>query len=171
MDLNNEIFFDPVNFIDYNLDPTRRYGTETSLGYRLTDTVRFKGGWAYTRAVFREGPFAGHDVPVVARWTASGGVSWDIWKKWLTLDAVVRYVGPRRMGNDNANIQPLIPSRAYLDLRLGGEVDQFFWSLSFQNAFTNYYFDYAAASAFTVGRYSAYPLPGRTVLARAGMKF
>lgn len=171
MDLTNEIHFDPVNFVDTNLDPTRRSGSETSIGYQLTDTVRLKGGWAYTRAVFREGPYAGKDVPLVSRWTTSAGLSWDIWQKWLTLDATVRYYGPRRMDNDNANTQPLISERAFLDLRLGGEVDKFFWSVSFQNAFTSYYYDYAVASAFTPGRYNAYPLPGRTFMARAGMTF
>ena len=44
----------------------------------LSDTFRFKGGFAYTRAVFREGLFAGNDVPLVSRWTGSVGVSWDI---------------------------------------------------------------------------------------------
>lgn len=171
MDLKNELAFDPVNFVDYNLDPTRRYGSETTVGYRLSDSVRLKGGLAYTRAVFRDGVFAGQDVPLVARWTASGGVSWDIYRKWLTFDASVRYLGPRRMANDNANVQPLIPSRPFLDLRLGGEVDKFFWSVAFQNAFTNYYYDYAVASASTIGRYNAYPLPGRTFMARAGMTF
>ena len=39
--------------------------------YRLNDHVRFKGGFAYTRAVFREGLFAGNDVPLVSRWTGN----------------------------------------------------------------------------------------------------
>ena len=28
----------------------------------------------YTRAVFREGPYTGNDIPLVSRYTASGGV-------------------------------------------------------------------------------------------------
>ena len=32
--------------------------------------VTLRGGMAYTRAVFREGPFAGNDVPLVSRYTA-----------------------------------------------------------------------------------------------------
>ena len=62
-----------------------------------------------------------------------------------------------------------------MDLRIGGEYQKFFWSLSVQNVFDVRYFDYAVSSidfntllpAF--GVYSAYPLPGRTVLAKAGM--
>ena len=64
-----------------------------------------------------------------------------------------------------------IPGKAVVDVRIGGEIDKFFWSVSVQNVFNTLYFDYAIASAFTFGRYSAYPLPGRTFLVRAGMQF
>ena len=33
------------------------------------------------------------------------------------------------------------------------------------------YFDYAAASSATFGRYNAYPLPGRTYMVKAGATF
>src|SRR5213078_2468313 len=72
MDLENEIHFIPALFFNVNLDPTRRYGSETSASLRLSDSVSLRGGAAYTRAVFREGPFAGNDVPLVSRYTAMG---------------------------------------------------------------------------------------------------
>jgi iron complex outermembrane receptor protein len=159
-----------------NLDPTRRYGSETMATYRLNDQVRFKGGFAYTRAVFREGLFAGHDVPLVSRWTGNLGVSWDIWQKWLTFDGVVRYVGARRMDNDQLNIQPMIPANTVVDVRFGGEFDRYFWSLAVQNLFNANYFDYAIASPFPFGfasqlnTYNAYPQPGRSFLLKAGFK-
>src|SRR5207249_10118820 len=59
MDLENEIHFNPVLFYNVNLDPTRRYGSETSASLRVSDSVTLRGGMAYTRAVFREGAFAG----------------------------------------------------------------------------------------------------------------
>ena len=158
-----------------NLDPTHRYGHETIASWRLTDQVRLKGGLAYTRAVFREGLFVGNDVPLVSRWTGNVGVSWDILPKWLTFDAVVRYVGDRRMDNDQSNLQPLIPAHTTVDVRLGGEVDKFFWSMAVQNLFDVDYFDYAIASPFPFGAgsqlntYNAYPQPGRTYLVRAGL--
>ena len=55
MDLENEIHFIPALFYNVNLDPTRRYGSETSASLRLSDSVLLRGGAAYTRAVFREG--------------------------------------------------------------------------------------------------------------------
>jgi iron complex outermembrane receptor protein len=171
MDLVNEIYFSPATFTNVNLDPTRRYGVETTASYQLTEAVRLKGGAAYTRAVFREGPFAGNDVPLVSHFTANAGVSWDIMRKALVLDVVARYVGERRFDNDAANFQPLIPAHTVVDARIGGEFDRFFYSIAIQNVFNVLYFDYGIASAFTFGTYNAYPMPGRSVMARGGMTF
>ena len=171
MDLVNEIHFDPVNFFNYNLDPTRRYGSETAASYRASDSVLLRGGFAYTRAVFREGPFTGNDIPLVSRYTANAGVTWNIWQKYLVADATVRAWSSRRMDNDQPNTQRLIPANATVDFKLSGEYDRFFWSLSVNNALNALYYDYAIASAFTEGRFSAYPLPGRTYMVKAGATF
>lgn len=171
MRLTNEIHFDPVNFFNYNLDPTRRYGSETNASLRVNEMLLLRGGFAYTRAVFREGLFAGNDVPLVSRYTASAGASWNIWQKYLVLDTTLRYWSARRFDNDQANFQPLIPAHTTLDVKLSGEYEHLFWSLSFNNLFDAKYYDYGIASAFTYGRYNVYPLPGRTVLFKAGMTF
>jgi iron complex outermembrane receptor protein len=171
MNLVNEIHFDPVNFIDYNLDPTRRYGSETSATYRASDTLLFRSGFAYTRAVFREGPFAGNDVPLVSRYSGSAGVSWNAWQKYLVVDATVRYWSSRRMDNDQPNIQPLIPANATVDFKLSGAYDRYFWSLSVNNVFNALYYDYSIASASSLGVFAAYPLPGRTFMLKAGATF
>lgn len=171
MDLVNEIHFDPVNFFNYNLDPTRRYGSETSASFRASDTVLLRGGFAYTRAIFREGPFTGNDVPLVSRYTTNAGVTWNIWQKYFVADATVRYWSSRRMDNDQPNTQSLISANATVDFKLSGEYDRFFWSLSVNNVFNALYYDYAIASAFTDGRFSAYPLPGRTYMVKAGATF
>ena len=171
MNLTNEIHFDPVNFVDVNLDPTRRYGSETSASLCVNDALLLHGGVAYTRAIFREGPFAGNDIPLVSRVTANGGVTWNIWQKYFVADATVRYWGTRRMDNDQANTQSLIAANATVDFKLGGEYDRFFWSLSVNNVLNALYYDYAVASAFTDGRFNAYPLPGRTYMVKAGATF
>ena len=173
MELNNEILFIPFPPIgaNINLDPTRRVGVENSATLRLSDALRLKGGVSYTRATFREGMFAGNDIPLVSRWTGNLGLTWDVYQKLAVFDAVVRYVGARRMDNDQANFQPLIPAHTTLDLRLGGEYRNFFWSAAVQNLFNVLYFDYAVASSATFGRYNAYPLAGRTYMVKAGATF
>ncbi|HEY4143218.1 MAG TPA: TonB-dependent receptor [Pseudolabrys sp.] len=171
--LNNEIMFIPFPPIgaNINLDPTRRFGVENGATYNVSESVRLKGSLTYTEAKFREGIYTGNDVPLVAKWTANAGVSWDIYQKYLTFDGVVRYVGSRRMDNDQANFQPTIPAYTTIDARIGGEVKNFFWSLSVQNLFNVSYYDYAAASSSTFGKYNAYPLAGRTFMAKAGATF
>jgi iron complex outermembrane receptor protein len=171
MDLTNEIHFDPVNFLNYNLDPTRRYGSETSASLHVSDSVLLRGGFAYTRAVFREGPFTGNDVPLVSRYTANAGVSWNIWQNYLVADATVRAWSERFMDNDQANTQRRIPADATIDFKLSGAYEHFFWSLSVNNLLNALYYDYAVASAFTPGRFNAYPLPGRTYMVKAGATF
>lgn len=171
MDLENEIHFDPVNFFNYNLDPTRRYGAETSASVKVSDSVLLRGGMAYTRAVFREGPFAGDDVPLVSRYTANAGVTWNIWQNYLVFDATLRGWSSRIMDNDQANTQSRIPANATADLKLSGQYEHLFWSLSVNNVLNALYYDYAIASSFTAGRFSAYPLPGRTYMVKAGATF
>jgi iron complex outermembrane receptor protein len=171
MDLENEIHFNPVLFYNVNLDPTRRYGSETAAALRVSDSVTLRGGMAYTRAVFREGAFAGNDVPLVSRYTASGGVTWNIWQNYLVFDATLRAWSERFMDNDQANTQRRIPADATVDLKLSGAYDRFFWSLSVNNLFNALYYDYAIASSFTPGRFAAYPLPGRTYMVKAGATF
>jgi iron complex outermembrane receptor protein len=180
MYLTDEIHFRyGQNFVvnNTNLDPTRRYGSETIASWQATETVRVRGGYAYTRAVFREGIFTGNDVPLVSRNTASVGVAWNIMDKRLVFDGVVRYVGSRRMDNDQTNVQPLIPAFTVVDLRIGGEIEKFFWSLAVQNVFDNHYYDYAIASPYpygfasAIGTFNAYPQPGRTFMVRAGAKY
>ncbi|MCX7310023.1 MAG: TonB-dependent receptor, partial [Afipia sp.] len=169
--LTNELHFDPVNFVSLNLDPTRRYGFENMATWHAANTLRFSGGLSYTRSVFREGVNSGHEVPVVSRWTESAAVSWDIWQKYLTLDAVVRYVGARRLDNDQANFQRMIPPHTTTDIRIGGEWDKFFWSFAVQNLFDVSYYEYGVASTATFGNSNVYPLPGRVWMARGGVKF
>jgi iron complex outermembrane receptor protein len=177
MDLVDELHFSPATFTNTNLDPTRRHGGETLASYQVTDRIRLKGGLAYTRAIFREGLFAGNDVPLVSRWTGSAGVAWDIVPRWLTLDTVARYTGERRLDNDQRNVQPLIPASTVVDVRVGGEIDsppgmpRLNWSLAVQNLFDLNYFNYGIASAFTLGTYDTYPQPGRTFIARLGATF
>jgi iron complex outermembrane receptor protein len=177
MNLQNEIFFSPASFTNVNLDPTRRYGVETIASWQATQALMFKFGLAYTRAIFVEGSFAGNDIPLVARWTESIGVSWNIYRKYLVLDAAARFVGNRRMDNDSANLQALIPANTLVDIRIGGTIEKFFWAFSVQNLFDVRYFDYAISRLDfitglpAVGFYSAYPLPGRTFMVKMGVTF
>jgi iron complex outermembrane receptor protein len=138
---------------------------------------------ANVRSVFRDGPFAGNDVPLVSRWTGHASLTWNIWRDALVLDVASRFWSERRMDNDQGAIQPLIPANATVDVKIGGAYRNFFWSAAVLNVFDVEYFDYAIASGGfpagpflpatppTLGQFSAYPQAGRTFLLRAGATY
>lgn len=174
MRLTNELHFNPVTGANVNLDPTRRQGVETIASWQVTNDVRLRGMLTYTDAVFRAGPFAGNEVPMVSPWTASGGLSWNIFGPALWLDANVRYFSQRYLdGNEiNANALYFVPSTALFDLKIGGQIDAFFWSFAVQNLFDRQYYDYGLDTSFPgFPFFSFYPLPGRTFMAKAGVQF
>jgi iron complex outermembrane receptor protein len=172
MDLENEIHFDPVKFLNYNLDPTRRYGVETASSLRVNDGLLLRAGGAITRAVFREGQFAGNDIPMVSRYTANAGVTWNLWQNYLVFDATLRAWSSRVMDNDQANtFYRRVPADATVDLKVSGAIDHFFWSFAVNNLFDRLYYDYATASSFVPLKYATYPLPGRSYLLKAGVTF
>ncbi|MHB1218754.1 MAG: TonB-dependent receptor [Alphaproteobacteria bacterium] len=172
MSLNNEIFFSPANFTNTNLDPTRRVGVENGATYRISDPVMLKGSLTYIDATFRSGQFDGNEIPLVSRWTGNAGISWNVFRKYIMLDADLRYIGPRRFDNDAANFQPMMPSVTLVDLKVSGQIDRFNWALTVQNLLNKEnYFDYGIASAATYGTYNAYPMPGRNFTGKIGIKF
>jgi iron complex outermembrane receptor protein len=183
MYLNNEIHFVPALQQNFNLDPTRRTGWELTSAYLVNDSVRLRGAVAYVRAVFREGPYSGNQIPLVSPWTGNVGVTWEIVKTRLVLDVNARFWSERRMDNDQRAIQPTIPANATVDVKIGGAYDRFYWSVAALNLFDTKYYDYAIASSefpagpfgpaipATVGLFSGYPQPGRNYMARAGVTF
>jgi iron complex outermembrane receptor protein len=184
MRLKNEIHFLPAVGVDINLDPTQRIGWETSALYQINNSMRARAGVTYLDATFIEGPLTGNQIPLVSRWSGYAGLTWEIVQKLLTLDVTSRLYGPRRMDNDQINVQPLIPAQATVDVKLGGQYDRFFWSAAVLNLFDKHYFDYAISSGGiaggpffppglppTIGLFNAFPLAGRTFLLQAGATF
>ena len=156
MDLTDEIFYSPATFTNVNLDPTRHYGVETTASLRVTRYGSLHGNVAYTRAMFREGMFAGNDIPLISRWTGNAGLTWDIWRKWLVYDLTLHYAGSAG-STTTAQYAAADPGAHVVDMRIGGQFrvpDQVkngfskntFWSFAVQNVFNDMYYDYGIAS-------------------------
>ena len=103
-------------------------------------------------------------MPLVSPWTGNVGLSWNIFGRSSCFDANVRYFSQRYLdGNEiNANAVYFIPATTLVDLRIGGELDTFFWSLAVQNVFDRQYYDYALDTSFQP------VLPLQLVLSAAG---
>src|SRR5262249_61585587 len=132
--------------VDTILDRPQRVGWETAASYQINNATRVRGGVTYVNATFREGPFAGNEIPLVSQWSGYAGLTWNIVPKWLTLDVTSRLFGSRRMDNDQANVQPVIPAQATADVKFSGQYDRFFWSAAVLNVFDKHYYDYAISS-------------------------
>lgn len=161
MKLNDEIHFDPVTFTNINLDPTLRKGLELSVTSKVTDVLRLRGNYAYTRSEFRDGAFKGNDVPLVPVNTASLSALWDL-SKTMQFIMTANHVGKKFFDNDQANTAARISSYDMIDVKLLSKFGPWKFSGTINNLFGEEAFDYGVISTFTPGRYNAYPLPERS---------
>jgi iron complex outermembrane receptor protein len=172
MDLRKEIHYNPYppTFANVNLDPTRRYGFTLSAGRKLAEKWRAAADYAYTRSVFREGSFAGNEVPLVARDAGSLSLFWTP-KEKLTLSASARYTGDRRFDNDQTNTFQKIPAYTTVDIKIAGKNKAWKWQAAVNNAFDEKAFDFGIRSSTSPSIYNAYPLPERSFSFSLGRDF
>ena len=170
MDLEDELHYDPVNFINYNLDDTQRTGIELQGSMDIADKWKLFASASVTNAEFTSGDNDGNDVPLVAPFTATVSAQYQI-QEWLLGMLVVNYVDEKRMDNDQANFQPQIPDHTLVDLKLKAEYQQWRGSIAIMNLLDEDYFNYAVASASTQGVYNAYPLAGTNFQASVAYRY
>jgi len=170
MRLQNEISFNPITFTNDNLDPTRRSGILVTAGQRLTESLRTQIDYTYTRAKFREGTFAGNDVPLVPQHSAALSLLWDPIEK-STLATVVRYTGGKRFDNDQSNTFSKIPGYTMVDLKYSTRGDTWEWQATVNNLFDRKAFDYGIRSTFTPDTFNAFPLPERNYSVTVNRRF
>src|SRR4030095_1178859 len=106
-DIDNEIFFDPLAFVNRNLPPTRRSGVEVEGRWQLSDSVDCYANYTYASAEFRSGSFggisiAGNDVPLAPRHAFNAGVGWAFAPR-SRIDASLRYIGEQAFDGDETN--------------------------------------------------------------------
>lgn len=172
MNILQEIHYNPYppTFANVNLDPTRRHGITLSAEKRLTEKSHVTADYAYTRAVFRSGTFAGNEVPLVARDTGSLSFSWTP-KEKLALSATARYTGGKRFDNDQTNTFQKIPAYTMVDVKLAEKGHAWKWQAAVNNIFGKKAFDYGIRSTGSPGVYNAYPLPERIFSFSLGRDF
>jgi iron complex outermembrane receptor protein len=178
MDLDNEIQFNPVTFENINLDPTRRYGAELELAWRLSASIQVGASYAYTVAQFKSGSqgatsLEGKTVPLVPRHRA---VAWidKGWAQGTHVTGEVRYVGEQYFDNDQTNsFVEKMPAYAVIDLRMSHQAGRVRWSASIENVANAKYFTYGIRSLnpMTPANFNAYPAPERACFLTAEYRF
>ncbi len=114
LNLKNEILFVPDvtnNFFgtNQNLPPTKRLGAILSFTYQLTNKIKIAGSYNLVKATFREGIFAGNQIPLVAEnsWRLSS--IFELSDHWQAL-LETYYIGQRFPGTDFQNFTKKLPA-------------------------------------------------------------
>ena len=174
IELQNEIFFDPVTFTNRNLPPTRRRGVAAEARWKPASSVDLVLGYTYAEAEFRSGsfggmPIAGNDVPLVPRHAANAAAGWQFMPR-ARVDAVLRYVGEQRYDGDELNtFNQKMPAYTVMDLKLAYVQAGWRYTAGIQNLFNAYYFSYGVYTGFPT--YSALPAPERSAFVTARYDF
>jgi iron complex outermembrane recepter protein len=169
LNLNDEIGFDSAVFANVNLAPTRRKGVESELTWNCADKLDVRVSYTYTDAIFRDGVYAGNDVPLVPHNKASAQVIWHS-GTFGTYSAVVNRVGERVYSGDFANIRGQLPAYATLDLQASWELKPWTISAKLLNAFDKRYATFGGYSTFR-NDYFYFPADARSLFVSARYAF
>ncbi|MFP6639362.1 MAG: TonB-dependent receptor, partial [Myxococcota bacterium] len=169
IETQDEIFFDPVNFLNTNLDgTTRRTGLELYL-YAGLGILDLSAGYTYTDSEILEGQYAGSVVPGVPaqRMTLTGRVSLG---RGFSLSANGVYVGQRPFIGDFANTFSDQEDYFVMNAKLKYERGPFSLFIDLNNLTGAEYSEYGVLGGFPVEE-AIYPSPEFNALAGLALNF
>lgn len=174
MDIENEIFFDPITFTNRNLEPTRRYGVEAEGRWSAGGALDAFVNYTFAVAEFRSGSFggisiAGNEVPLVPKHAFNVGAGRRFAQR-TRLDAVLRYVGEQVFDGDETNtFGRKMPAYTVVDVKLSHEAGGWRVDGGVRNLFNEKYFTYGVFTGFPT--YAALPAPERAFFVTAQYAF
>ncbi len=170
LDLEHEIDFDPsANFgfgANSNLDPTRRDGLILEASSALSPAVSLGGQYTLLDAEFRNGPFQGKRIPLVADHSLQLFTRYQIDSHWQ-LYAEGTYLSGQIAGGDYANSLDSLPGYTVFNAHLNYRRKQWELSLRLNNLTDKVYSDSAAKGFMGPPLFTAatgfYPAPERNL--------
>ena len=169
MMLRAEIYYDNVDFLNKNLEPSKRYGFESSVNYTLNKYVNFNNSFAFTKAKMRSGNYRGNEIPGVPSLTNTLELNLNLIDNF-TLSTELFYRSTARMINDTINFQPKIPEYYLVNIGLKGKIKNTKVSLLANNILNKSYYNYAV-SGNTHNLYNVYPLPEFNIFFKLSQDF
>ena len=170
MMLRAEIYYDNVDFLNKNLEPSKRYGFESSVNYTLNKYVNFNNSFAFTKAKMRSGNYRGNEIPGVPSLTNTLELNLNLIDNF-TLITELFYRSTARMINDTINFQPKIPEYYLVNIGLKGKIKNTKVSLLANNILNKSYYNYAVASGNSHNAYNVYPLPEFNIFFKLSQDF
>ena len=161
--LHNEIAFNPINFTNQNLDPTRHRGVEISSRWLLNPRWTLTANATWQQVQYRAGQYAGNQIPVIPQSLYTLGLAWQPQEK-TSLSMAWRYVGAQRLDNDQSNSSPnRLEAYNVLDVKWQQKLSAALtFALSVENALNILYASYGVRSLSSAA-YTLYPEPRRAV--------
>ena len=143
IDLENEIAFDPNQFDNVNLPPTRRLGLTVLLALEASNSTYFSLTGSAVRAEVRSGSFEGNDVPLVPSYNLRVAVDQKLSR---SVHALLEWqaVGKRVSSGDfNNNFEPLDDYNV-VNLALNWDADEHAVTLRINNLLDARYSEFGA---------------------------
>jgi len=138
--LDDEIAFDPVNFININLDETERSGFITSGYWMVSKRTGLSASYTYTDAEVKQGAFAGKDVPFVAEHSALLGADYRLSERWQLYGEVVA-ISDRVFSGDFDNVLSRLSGYGLLNLKAEYSMKRFSVDARINNVLNKQYSD------------------------------
>ncbi len=157
MNINNEIYLDPVSYKNTTYDKTRHQGINFQVDFKLTKRITAFTNWMHTRAKFIEGTYDNNAIPMVPLNKASAGFNLDLWDRFKIIP-IINFVGRSYMISDQANQAGKLDSYFTTDLRMSYEINNMEVFFNANNIFNKKYVEYAVTNS-TGTSVNYYPSP------------
>ena len=169
MDIDNEIYLNPISFKNDTYDKTRHQGINLQVDLKFTKRITAFANWMYTRARFRKGMYDNNTIPMVPLNKASVGLNLGFWENFKVIP-IINFVGRRFPISDQANRAGKLDSYITLDIRMSYEAENYEIFLNANNILNRKYVEYAVTNS-TGSAINYYPSPERNFSVGIKLKF
>ena len=138
LDIDDEIAYDPVNFANINLEQTRRKGVITSGYWQQSNKLGYSASYTFTDAEVLRGPFAGKDIPLVARHSLLLGSDYQLTDKWQLYGELVA-ISDRVFAGDFNNVLGRLPGYGLVNIKTAYDYNDFRFTARINNLLNKEY--------------------------------
>ena len=173
LDVDDEIAYDPVNFANINLDETRRKGLITSGYWQQSNRLGYSASYTFIDAEVLSGPFAGKEIPLVARHSLLLGSDYKLTDRWQLYGELFA-ISDRVFAGDFSNVLGRLPGYGLVNVKAAYDYNDFTLTARINNLFNKEYSDVGQLSydpVTFVEREAFFPSPEINFMLTAAWQF
>ena len=167
--INNEIAYDPFNWVNTNLPSTVREGIDLNALVKPHASVYVSAAMGLRRSKFATGAYDGMTIPMAPTQVASLNADWRFEAK-QSIGAGWSWTSSQfYTGNFSNDAAYKVPAYSLLDVRYRYQLKDVELALSVRNLADKKYYSYG--TMYSANSYAVYPELGRTFMARVKYSF